>query len=282
MVPRPVLRAAAATPARKAWLYLALAIGWSWLLWLAAIAIGRPFADPGTVALFIVGGAGVPGAALFLLFAADDAAARRDYWVRLIDTRRLGLRGMLLAGLLPPAVALSAAATYALHTGAWPDFVPLRSFLTAPLALLLFLVFMLAFGPLPEELGWRGYALDHLQSAYGPLAAALILGSTHAAWHLPLFFFEGSYQHWLGAFTPAFWRSMASIVALSVVMTWLFNRTGRSTLSAILLHYSDNLTGELLHLPDLAEWYRLALYLLLALALAAVSRGELARRDSAR
>jgi uncharacterized protein len=274
---RPALRAAAATPARKAWLYLVLAIGWSWLFWLAAIAFGRPFADPVTMALFIVGAAGVPGAAFILLFAVEDADARRDYWTRLIDARRLGLLGWLLACLLPPAVALSAAAAYALHTGAWSDFVPLREYLAAPLALLPFLVFILAFGPLPEELGWRGYALDHLQSGYGALAAALILGGAHAAWHLPLYFLEGSYQHGLGAFTPAFWRSLASIVALSVIITWLFNATGRSTLSAILVHYTDNLSGELLRLPDLAEWYRFALYVLLALALAAASRGGLAR-----
>jgi uncharacterized protein len=266
-------------PARKARVYLAAAVGWTWLFWFIVIALARPFADPLGMTLFIAGAAGVPGAAFLLLLTIEDERARRDYWRRLIDFRRIGAIGWLVIVLLPPALALIAAAASALHTGSWPEFAPVRGFLAAPLTLAPFAVFIMLFGPLPEELGWRGYALGALQIALGPLAAAIILGIVHAAWHLPMFYMEGSHHYDLGAFSLAFWRYMLSVVFLSIVLTGLFNATAGSTLAAILLHFTNNLTGELLRLPDLAEWYRFALFALVAIGLVIATRGRLRARS---
>lgn len=42
-------------------------------------------------------------------------------------------------------------------------------------------------GPLPEEIGWRGFALPRLQSKFGPLKATLLLSVLWTFWHLPHF-----------------------------------------------------------------------------------------------
>ncbi|MFW6376731.1 MAG: hypothetical protein ACOC0F_02035 [archaeon] len=57
-----------------------------------------------------------------------------------------------------------------------------------------------------------------------------------AAWHLPLFFMAGSFQAELGLFTPQFAFYTGSIVVSSILYTWIYNNTNRSTLSAILFH----------------------------------------------
>ncbi|MGB3391405.1 MAG: CPBP family intramembrane glutamic endopeptidase, partial [Pseudaminobacter sp.] len=177
---------------------------------------------------------------------------------------------------------LIAAAAHGAASGGWPVFAPLRELGAAPLGLLAFAPFMLVFGPLPEELGWRGYALEPLQRGLGPLRAAMLLGVVHALWHLPLFFMEGSYQHSLGVLNISFWRFMANVLVLSIVMTWLFNRTRQSTLAMIIFHFADNLTGELFDLPEPAEWLRMGLYALIAACLVAATRGQLGYRRAIR
>lgn len=62
------------------------------------------------------------------------------------------------------------------------------------LLILPMLIFWLFFGPVPEEPGWRGYALDGLQSRHSALVSSLIVGIVWLAWHLPLFFIEGTWQ----------------------------------------------------------------------------------------
>lgn len=58
---------------------------------------------------------------------------------------------------------------------------------------MLFAGFVLVLGPVPEEIGWRGYALDRLQNRWSALGASLGPRRGWAAWHIPLFFMEGVY-----------------------------------------------------------------------------------------
>jgi membrane protease YdiL (CAAX protease family) len=90
--------------------------------------------------------------------------------------------------------------------------------------------------PILEELGWRGYILDRLQERYSALAASLIIGVMWACWHIPTFFLKGSVLTMVAIGSIPFWLYFVNIVLVSVIFTWIYNNTGRSTLSAILLH----------------------------------------------
>jgi membrane protease YdiL (CAAX protease family) len=91
---------------------------------------------------------------------------------------------------------------------------------------------------LAEEPGWRDFALPRLQSRFGPLGGTLILGPLWGVWHLPLFLSEwGNWPHWTWL-TPL--EFIATCVTFSIVMTWVFNRTGESLPIAMLLHTSVN------------------------------------------
>jgi membrane protease YdiL (CAAX protease family) len=97
-------------------------------------------------------------------------------------------------------------------------------------------------GPLSEELGWRGYALDRLQTQRSPLISSLILALFWWAWHLPLFFIKGTTQYKWGFGTSNFWYFMITIIPLTLILTWVYNHTNRSILAAVLLHFMYNFT----------------------------------------
>ena len=105
--------------------------------------------------------------------------------------------------------------------------------LTAPDlgSILAALAFMAVLGPV-EEFGWRGFALPLLQRRMAPLWAGVILGLIWGAWHLPAFFLGGTPQDgW--SFAPFF----LGCVALSVILTPLFNASGGSILLSAFFHY---------------------------------------------
>jgi membrane protease YdiL (CAAX protease family) len=107
------------------------------------------------------------------------------------------------------------------------------------------------------------------------LRASLVLGSVWSLWHVPLFFVPGSFQAELGPGSPRSWIFLAVPIPLSVLMTWVYNNTARSTLSAVLIHFSGNLCGALLPKTDRVAALEVGL---LALAAALVTFGWGARR----
>jgi membrane protease YdiL (CAAX protease family) len=104
----------------------------------------------------------------------------------------------------------------------------------------------LVIGPLAEEFGWRGFALDQLQSKWSALVSSLVLGVFWWLWHLPLFFMIGMVQNELGFGTLAFWAFATNVLAQSILYTWVYNSTGRSILAVILMHFMHNSTQNLL------------------------------------
>ena len=72
------------------------------------------------------------------------------------------------------------------------------------------------------------------------MAAALILGAIWWAWHLPTFFIATLSQSHLSI--PVF---LINSLALSVIMTWLYQRTRGDLLLMILVHAAANATAEM-------------------------------------
>ena len=104
-----------------------------------------------------------------------------------------------------------------------------------PLAAMLPVIgFMMILGPV-EELGWRGLALPLLQRKFAPVWAGLILGLVWGIWHLPAFFLSGTPQSAWG-FTPF----LIGSIAVSLILTPLFNRSGGSIALAMLFHFQLN------------------------------------------
>ena len=83
------------------------------------------------------------------------------------------------------------------------------------------------FGPWGEELGWRGYAQPQLQRGIGALGASLVVGTIWSVWHYwPVLTPAGG--HLSELFSTGFATWWAYELANSVMMAWLYNRTGGS------------------------------------------------------
>lgn len=97
-------------------------------------------------------------------------------------------------------------------------------------AYLMALFLMAIKGPV-EEIGWRGLALPLLQRSMAPIGAAVVLGILWGVWHLPAFVRSGTPQSaW--SFAPFF----LGVVALSVIVTSLFNSSRGSILIPAVFH----------------------------------------------
>jgi len=98
-------------------------------------------------------------------------------------------------------------------------------------SLLAALIFPAIKGPV-EEFGWRGLALPLLQRKLAPIWAALILGVIWGFWHLPAFLLNGTQQSdW------SFAAFFTGCIALSVIVTPLFNSSRGSILLPALCHF---------------------------------------------
>lgn len=104
-----------------------------------------------------------------------DKEARRDFWKRVIDPKNVSTGWILFAVLIFPAVFAASFAIDILLGGAAPSLRTFSDIGADPLLIVQLVVIGMLFGALPEELGWRGVALERLQSRWNPLLASLVL-----------------------------------------------------------------------------------------------------------
>ncbi len=245
------------TSAVNPWKFFILSFGISWSFWILIIVSGwNAFEFPAV----ILGAFGLFGPAIAeIILIRNNREQWRDYWQRVFDVKRIGWRWHLVIWLTFPFIDAFAIFLSVLAGSPFPHLVTAKNLLSQPGRFFLFVIFTLFIGPIPEELGWRGYALDGLQMKYNALISSLIVGIIWALWHFPLFFMKGTFQHALGMLTLNLWIFVLGTVVTSILFTWIYNNTCRSTLSAILFHFMINLSGELLSLTEQARIFTLIL-----------------------
>ena len=155
---------------------------------------------------------------------------------------KVGIRWWGVALLISGFIGLISVALNIFLGGELPSF---RFFREEWYLIPVFFLFTLIGGPLGEEFGWRGFALPKLQNKWGAMPASIMLGIIWALWHLPLFFQEGSIHIQMGFKLLPYY--VLGQIALTIIMTWVYNKTGGSLLlGGIILHNADNLWATLL------------------------------------
>jgi membrane protease YdiL (CAAX protease family) len=242
----------------------------TWACWITAGLLSPEEYGTLITVLHYAGGIMPTLVTLLLLYASRDRQERRDYWQRLFDLKRINKAWYAVLLLTVPLITAAGVVFDLVLGGLGAELEAASNFIDKPLSLLPFVVFMLLFGPLPEEMAWRGYALDGLQKRWNALGASLVLGTAWTLWHLPLFLIDGSYQHSLGIGTSQFWLYMLDKIPQSVLMTWIYNNNRRSTASAVLFHFMVNFVGELFDLSLQAETITIAAWWMLAVIVVAI------------
>jgi membrane protease YdiL (CAAX protease family) len=180
-----------------------------------------------------------PAAAALLLTALlEGRGGLLRLWRRFVDWRA-GWRWYALAYKGPTLVAGAALLVFHLMGGRFP---PLSEW-DAPLVSTLLLVPLAGLG---QETGWRAFLLPRLQDRLGSLGASAVLGLGWGVWRLPFHVAPGQ-----PAGAVAAWM-LAGAIPLTVLFTWVWNRSGGRLLPVILLNASTEavLTTGFGALPD--------------------------------
>lgn len=245
-------------PDRRTWIarrqlpvYLVLAFGMSWSVW--PLVVLNPASSPM-----------VPfGPAIAAIVVTALVGGRRAVLGLLgqLTRWRVGLPWYLAA--LSPFAITALTGVLAVVTGASSSAAEGFSASLTGLPAVLLSTFVIV--GLFEELGWRGYALRTLQRSHSPLWSALVVGAVWLAWHLPELVSDPSGQRPPLPFA-------VSVLAQSVILTWLYNSTRGSLPVAMLFHAAVNTSAQFLlpQFPDDAYvdvwWLMTGLYVLVAAA----------------
>lgn len=228
--------------------FFTLAYGLSWLAWIPFV-----LGDSGLNVLDLhvprLGGSAqlvglLPGAylgpvtAAFIVTATVSGRDGLRHWSRRLVKFKVNWRWYAVVLLGVPATILLS--TFVLPES-WGNARMIPAWVAAAYLPMLILQFFTT--AMAEEPGWRDFALPRLQERFGAVGGTTVLGLLWGGWHLPLFFSEwGGWPntHWLSPI-----EFVACCVPLSLVMTWVFNRTGQSLPIVMILHAGINSTYSL-------------------------------------
>ena len=268
--PTPGLRRAFARHPLFAFVLLAFGLTWPFMIadglgYYGLIPFRLTLSGAGLILVLLMS-YGPTFAALIVTWATEGGAGIRTLLGRLLPWRA-GVHWYVLALALPAMVAFGTA-TLQQVLGATIRPLPGPALHVVLLSLLASIVRGIVNG---EEIGWRGYALPRLQERYSALSASLILGVLWFAFHMPIMFIPGSVAGSQTVDTAL--PFLIGVLALSVVITWIFNSTRGSLLPIIVLHGAYNTWPDLFAMIDgtpALGWLGLAPSVLLATAIVVI------------
>ena len=132
---------------------------------------------------------------------------------------------------------------------------------------------MLSLAAIFEELGWRGYAFDSLQSRYNYLTASIVFGLLWSLWHFPLIFVNGSYQYEI--FHQNIWFGInffVSIIPMGVIISWICLKNKKSVIAAIIFHFIVNMSQETLEITQTTKCIQTVVLIIIVIAIATMEK----------
>ena len=202
--------------------------------WTFMIPVERELPDGLRMPFIIVAAFGPFISALIVIRAGRLGGVK--LWLKEIFDPRGRVLVILAGAFLLPLIL--GAAHFGLYRalGGRPDFSEAYPWFSYPIALLL--TALLTGGN--EEPGWRGFALPALVEKVHPLAASLILGIIHSAWHLPM----------MDSYDTSVLMYFFNLTGLTFVFNWFYFRSKGCNIPLMLFHAATNVLGRYIPTPD--------------------------------
>jgi membrane protease YdiL (CAAX protease family) len=108
-----------------------------------------------------------------------------------------------------------------------------------------------------EEPGWRGFLLPRLQQRFSPLLASLLVWFPWALWHAPLDF----HRPFRFNLVDYLLLRVVFLIPITIILTWLYNRSGANLLTVIIFHAAMNT------FPSVLPYYQWAYLLVIVFAI---------------
>lgn len=221
-------------------LYFLIAFAFSWLFWIPKALASQGLLAPSILTSFLLSPYN-PAAfgPLVAAFSLTYFREGKDGVIRMLKRGfdpRIGKVWYIPIFLLMPAIAGGSLLLSILTEGNVPELL----WLSNPLLIVVYFVYIFFLGgPLEEEFGWRGYALDRLQTRFNALVSSVMLGLMWGVWHLPLYFMPGAGPQYQ---LSMIWALIIVLILQSILFTWLYNNTGGSIFATLIFHTMLNLS----------------------------------------
>lgn len=262
-------------------LFYALSTAIPWAFWFAAAYLSHisPTNQYLATAVGVLGVVGLLAPTLIALrMIWPHADLRADLKRRLIGTRGIRTRYLLLTCFLMLASILLAQAISLLFGYSADQFsLTGKSSFSAGIFPGWFLLFL---APLIEELAWHSYGTDCLRQRMNLLYTSLLFGLFWVIWHLPLSFIK-DYYHGNVAETGLLYslNFALSLFPYVILMNWLYYKTHRSILVAIVFHITAGCFNELFATHPDSKVIQTGLLMLLAIIVIIKDKDFFLNRD---
>jgi hypothetical protein len=230
----------------KPFLYFSLTFLTTYALWFAGAFLSFQEDRHGLHMLLMLPGLMAPFLVSLVMTAkSNNPALKKDFVNRLINPRLIKLNYLPAFLFIMPMSVVASIFISLLFGGSlaqlqWAEGFSFSSGFV-PVLLLLFLAATF------EELGWRGYAFDSLQSRHNYFVASIVFSILWSLWHFPLIFVKDSYQY--DIFHQNLWFGVnffVGIIPMGVIISWICAKNGKSVIAAITFHFLINISQELL------------------------------------
>jgi uncharacterized protein len=252
--------------------YFAATFTATYILWFAGAYLSFQDKGSGLYMLVMLPGLMAPFLiSLFIIFTSKNSDLKKDFFNRLINLRLIQPKVLPAFVLIMPLTILASIILSLPFGGSTSQFQLADgfSFSTGFVPVLLLLFLAASF----EELGWRGYAFDSLQSRYTYFTASIIFSILWSLWHFPLIFVNNSYQYEI--FHENLWFGVnffVSIIPMGVIISWICIKNGKSVLAAILFHFIINISQEVLAITQFTKCIETVVLTFVAIAIVVLDK----------